>query len=251
MNIKKGIVCAGGHATRLGELTRMQNKHLLGVYKWPMIYYPLKLLENAGIVDVMVITGKEHAGRLIEQLGDGHVIDREEREILSLNLTYRVQVRPGGIAQAIGLTKDFCRNHSFAAILGDNIFEKVIDLNQDSAKRAHIFLCEVEDPERFGVPTIDEDGQITKIIEKPEKADSKFAVTGLYLYNNDVFDVISGLKPSGRGELEITDINNHYLRKGDLSYSYVKGWWRDVGTHQALNEVSRMVRETGACGIRF
>jgi len=231
----------------------MQNKHLLGVFQWPMIYYPLKLLENAGITDIMIVTGQEHAGQMIEQLGNGQVVDRDGREILSLNLTYRVQMRPGGIAQAISLAKDFCRDCSFAAILGDNIFEQGIDFGVIPENEAHIFICEVKDPERFGVP-IFQSNEIIEIIEKPKTTpSSNFAVTGLYVYgvNSGIFDVIAGLKPSGRGELEITDVNNHYIKERKLFHSIVQGWWRDVGTYDSLTEVGALIKKTGACGIRF
>lgn len=256
MNIARGVVCAGGHATRLGELTREFNKHLLPVHKWPMVYYPLKLLEFAGIINVMVITGKEHAGQMIDQLGDGDVQDREGRQILSLNLTYRVQTRPGGIAQAVGLAKDFCRDELFVVILGDNITQNNITNEISTFSRqgqgARILLSEVPDPQRFGVPRFDDSGKkILEIIEKPADPPSKFAVIGIYMYNPEVFQVIDQLKPSGRGELEITDVNNWYLQCGKLSFGILEGWWRDVGTFESLTSVSELVQKTGACGIRF
>ncbi len=256
----KGLVCAGGEATRLGELTRVANKHLLPVGRWPMIYYPLQLLERAGLESVLVVTGKGHAGQMIDLLGDGHLAVRGSDEpLLSLDLTYKVQTEPGGIAQVVGMARDFVRGDHLVVVLGDNIFERsqaaAIAAWSQGGDRAQIFLNDVPDPENFGV-VVYEDGRVVDIVEKAGVVDTRYerpptseAVVGLYCFPPDVFDVIDSLEPSSRGELEITDVNRHYAREGRLDVVRVEGWWEDAGKHwQHLAEIGRRVEETGANG---
>ena len=256
----KGLVCAGGEATRLGELTRVANKHLLPVGRWPMIYYPLQLLERAGLESVLVVTGKGHAGQMIDLLGDGHLAVRGSDEpLLSLDLTYKVQTEPGGIAQVVGMARDFVRGDHLVVVLGDNIFERsqaaAIATWSQGGDRAQIFVKDVPDPENFGV-VVYEDGRVVDIVEKAGVVDTRYerpptseAVVGLYCFPPDVFDVIDSLEPSSRGELEITDVNRHYAREGRLDVVRVEGWWEDAGKHwQHLAEIGRRVEETGANG---
>jgi glucose-1-phosphate thymidylyltransferase len=257
----KGLVCAGGEATRLGELTRVANKHLLPVGRWPMIYYPLQLLERAGLESVLVVTGKGHAGQMIDLLGDGRVTVRgSEEPLLSLDLTYKVQTQAGGIAQVVGMARDFARGEKLVVVLGDNVFERsqaaAIGGWAAGGDRALIFVKEVPDPENFGVVLYDGDGRVTDIVEKAGTVDTRFdappsseAVVGLYCFPPDVFDVIDRLEPSNRGELEITDVNRHYAREGRLDVVRVEGWWEDAGKHwQHLADIGRLVEETGANG---
>ena len=220
----KGLICAGGEATRLGELTRVTNKHLLPVADWPMILYPLRLLQLAGIEEVLVVTGARHAGQMIDLLGDGRLQTRDgERELLSLDLTYKVQTEAGGIAQVVGMAREFAAGGKLVCVLGDNIFEFAqSDDIADWARTgddAQIFVKDVPDPENFGVVAYDDKGTAVDIVEKAGVVDlrydsppSKDAVVGLYCYPPDVFDVIAGLEPSTCGELEITDVNRHYAR---------------------------------------
>ena len=257
----KGLVCAGGEATRLGELTRVANKHLLPVGRWPMIYYPLQLLERAGVESVLVVTGKGHAGQMIDLLGDGRLCVRgSEEPLLSLDVTYKVQTEPGGIAQVVGMARDFARGEKLVVVLGDNVFERsqadAIGSWAKGEDRALIFVKEVPDPENFGVVVYDGDGRVTDIVEKAGVVDTRFdapptreAVVGLYCFPPDVFDVIDRLEPSSRGELEITDVNRHYAREGRLDVVRVEGWWEDAGKHwQHLAEIGRLVEQTGANG---
>ncbi|HJU48419.1 MAG TPA: sugar phosphate nucleotidyltransferase [Gaiellaceae bacterium] len=254
----KGLVCAGGEATRLGELTRVANKHLLPVGRWPMIYYPLQLLQLAGVRDVLVVTGKGHAGQMIDLLGDGRLAKRDSDEpLLDLDLTYKVQTEPGGIAQVVGMARDFAAGDGLVVVLGDNVFEQA----QSSAiaawgsepQGALIFVKDVPDPENFGVVVYGDDGGVVDIVEKAGVVDRRYteppsshAVVGLYCYPPDVFDVIEALAPSSRGELEITDVNRHYAEAGRLAVREVEGWWEDAGKHwQHLAEIGRLVEETG------
>ena len=254
----KGLVCAGGEATRLGELTRVANKHLLPVGRWPMIYYPLQLLQLAGVRDVLVVTGKGHAGQMIDLLGDGRLAKRDSDEpLLDLDLTYKVQTEPGGIAQVVGMARDFAAGEGLVVVLGDNVFEQA----QSSAiaawgsepQGALIFVKDVPDPENFGVVVYGDDGGVVDIVEKAGVVDRRYteppsshAVVGLYCYPPDVFDVIEALAPSSRGELEITDVNRHYAEAGRLAVREVEGWWEDAGKHwQHLAEIGRLVEETG------
>jgi len=257
----KGLVCAGGEATRLGELTRVANKHLLPVGSWPMIYYPLQLLERAGVSSVLVVTGKGHAGQMIDLLGDGRLDARgTDSPLLSLDLTYKVQTEPGGIAQVVGMARDFAQGEHLVVVLGDNIFEHAqsaaIAAWAARSGRAQIFVKEVPDPENFGVVVYDGDGHVTDIVEKAGVVDTRYteppsrhAVVGLYCFPPDVFDVIARLEPSSRGELEITDVNRHYAKAGRLAIREVDGWWEDAGKHwRHLAEIGRLVEETGANG---
>ena len=257
----KGLVCAGGEATRLGELTRVANKHLLPVGRWPMIYYPLQLLQRAGLESVLVVTGKGHAGQMIDLLGDGDLDERGTGEpLLSLDLTYKVQTRAGGIAQVVGMARDFARGEKLVVVLGDNIFERsqteAIARWDGADDRAMIFVKEVPDPENFGVVVYDGDARVTDIVEKAGVVDTRYseppsrdAVVGLYCFPPDVFDLIERLEPSNRGELEITDVNRHYAQEGRLDVVRVEGWWEDAGKHwQHLAEIGRRVDETGANG---
>jgi glucose-1-phosphate thymidylyltransferase len=254
----KGVLCAGGEATRLGELTRVANKHLLPVGRWPMVYYPLQLLQLAGIREVLVVTGKNHAGQMIDLLGDGHLTARGGDEpLLQLDLTYKVQTEPGGIAQVVGMARDFAAGSGLVVVLGDNIFEygqsEAIAAWGASPGGAQIFVKDVPDPENFGVVVYGENGRVSDIVEKAGVVDTRFdkppsshAVVGLYCYPPDVFDVIAELRPSSRGELEITDVNRHYAQQGRLSVCEVPGWWEDAGKHwQHLAEIGRRVDETG------
>jgi glucose-1-phosphate thymidylyltransferase len=254
----KGLLCAGGEATRLGELTRVANKHLLPVGRWPMVYYPLQLLQLAGIREVLVVTGKQHAGQMIDLLGDGRLASRDGSEpLFELDLTYKVQTQPGGIAQVVGMAREFAAGEPLVVVLGDNVFEySQQDAIRDwgvQAAEALIFAKEVPDPENFGVVVYDGDGAVTDVVEKAGTVDMRYeqppsshAVVGLYCYPPDVFDVISGLAPSNRGELEITDVNRHYAQQGRLAVREVAGWWEDAGKHwQHLAEIGRLVDETG------
>ncbi len=256
----KGLICAGGEGTRLGELTRVANKHLLPVGSWPMIYYPLQLLQKAGIKDVLVVTGKGHAGQMIDLLGDGRLAPRGGGDpILDLDLTYKVQTEAGGIAQVVGMARDFAGDAPLVVVLADNIFEyaqtdALQDWSENGRRRARIFVKEVGDPENFGVVVYGEDGAVTDIVEKAGVVDTRFdappsshAVVGLYCYPPDVFDVIERLEPSSRGELEITDVNRHYAQQGLLDAKEVDGWWEDAGKHwQHLAEIGKQIDETGA-----
>jgi glucose-1-phosphate thymidylyltransferase len=255
----KGLICAGGEATRLGELTRVANKHLLPVGRWPMIYYPLQLLQRAGIRDVLLVTGKGHAGQMIDLLGDGRLAPRGGGDpILDLDLTYKVQTEPGGIAQVVGMARDFAAGSPLVVVLADNIFEyaqshAIVEWSE-RADGAQIFVKDVPDPENFGVVVYGEDSRVTDIVEKAGVVDTRYsepptshAVVGLYCYPPDVFDVIETLVPSTRGELEITDVNRHYALAGRLEACEVEGWWEDAGKHwQHLADIGRMVEETGA-----
>ncbi len=254
----KGLVCAGGEATRLGELTRVTNKHLLPVGSWPMVYYPLQLLQLAGVREVLVVTGKGHAGQMIDLLGDGHLSVRgSDEQLLELDLTYKVQTRPGGIAQVVGMARDFAAGDKLVVVLGDNIFEhshaREIGAWGDSGGGAQVFVTEVPDPENFGVVVYGDDGRVVDLAEKAGVVDRRFdmpptcdAVVGLYCYPPSVFDVIAELEPSSRGELEITDVNRHYAERGELGVARVRGWWEDAGKHwQHLAEIGRRIDETG------
>ncbi len=224
----KGIILAGGTGSRLYPLTKVTNKHLLPVYDKPMIYYPLQTLIDAGIDDIMIVSGKGHAGHFLELLGSGAEF--------GVRLTYEIQDEAGGIAQALALTEDFADDDNVTVILGDNIFlDSVKDAVQPFKTGAHIFLKKVPDAGRFGVAEVDENSrQVLSIEEKPDVLKSDYAVTGLYIYDNGVFEIIRTLKPSRRGELEITDVNNEYIRQGAIEYSVLDWYWSDVGTFGSL-----------------
>lgn len=234
----KGIILAGGTGSRLFPLTKVTNKHLLPIYDRPMIYYPLRTLIDAGIKDIMIVSGRGHAGHFLELLGSG--ADH------GVHITYEIQEEAGGIAQALGLAKDFADQGSIAVILGDNIYEDNLrEPITAFTSGARIFLKRVSDPQRFGVADVDEKaGVVRGIEEKPIKPKSDYAVTGLYLYDKDVFNIIGNLKPSARGELEITDVNNAYLRNGKLGFSVLNGYWTDAGTFESLYRASELARKT-------
>ena len=255
----KGLVCAGGTATRLEELTRVTNKHLLPVGRWPMVYYPLQLLQRAGVREVLLVTGQQHAGDFIDLLGDGTVRARAGGErLLDLDLTYKVQVEPGGIAQVVGMARDFAAGEKLVVCLGDNIFEHshaaAIREWAADGDGALVFVKDVPDPENFGVLVYNGDGRVTDVVEKAGRVDTRYseppssdAVVGLYCYPPDVFDLVDGLQPSSRGELEITDVNRAYAQSGRLDVRRVEGWWHDGGKHwQDLAEVGRLIETTGA-----
>lgn len=231
----KGIILAGGTGSRLYPLTKVTNKHLLPVYDNPMIYYPLNTLIHAGITEIMIVSGRGHAGHFLELLGSGVEF--------GVSLTYEIQEKAGGIAEALGLAASWADEDNVAVILGDNIFQDDVRSEVISfEKGAKIFLKEVPDARRFGVAELKGDTVIS-IEEKPEHPRSSYAVTGLYLYDSSVFSVIKNLKPSGRGELEITDVNNAYLRKGSMRYSVLKGFWSDAGTFDSLLRASVLVQK--------
>lgn len=235
----KGIVLAGGLGTRLYPLTKVTNKHLLPVYNKPMIYYPILTLVEAGIKDILIVTGGNSAGDFLKLLGNG-------REFGLKHLSFVYQEGEGGIAAALSLAEYFCGGDKMVVILGDNIVEKSIrkevEIFEKQQNGARILLKEVENPERFGVAEI-KDGKIVRIIEKPKFPPSNFAVTGIYMYDNQVFDIIRKLKPSERGELEITDVNNWYLEMGQLTYGILDGWWTDAGTFDSLLKANILVAE--------
>src|SRR3989442_8846596 len=251
----KGLICAGGSATRLAELTRVTNKHLLPVGRWPMVYYPLQLLQRLGVRDVLLVTGQQHAGDFIDLLGDGRVTARGgDERLFEVDLTYKVQTAPGGIAQVVGMARDFAAGERLVVCLGDNIFEYAqTEAVAGWADGAQIFVKDVPDPENFGVVVYDGDGRVTDIVEKAGAVDMRYdsppssdAVVGLYCYPPSVFEIIAGLEPSSRGELEITDVNREYARRGELTVQRVEGWWQDGGKHwQDLADVGRLIDETG------
>ncbi len=231
----KGIILAGGTGSRLYPLTKVTNKHLLPVYNKPMIYYPMQTLIDAGVDDIMVVSGRGHAGHFLELLGSGAE--------LGVRLTYEIQDEAGGIAQALSLTEDFVDDENVVVILGDNIFGSDIRSAMESFNSgARIFLKEVEDANRFGVAEIDGD-RIVSIEEKPHIPKSNLAVTGLYIYDSRVFDIVRNMKPSQREELEITDVNNEYIRMGEMTYSVLDGYWSDAGTFESLFRASELVRD--------
>ena len=254
----KGLIAAGGEATRLGELTRVANKHLLPVGRWPMIYYPLQLLQLAGVREVLIVTGQGHAGQLIDLLGDGRMAARGgEEPLFELDLTYKVQTQPGGIAQVVGMAETFAGGGKLVVCLGDNLFEfaevGAIRSWAEDGEGAQVFVKEVPDPERFGVVVYGEDGRVVDLVEKAGIVDKRYdapptadAVVGLYCYDAGVYEIIRRMEPSSRGELEITDVNRAYAEQGRLGVERVSGWWHDAGAHDALTELGALVEETGA-----
>ena len=241
----KGVILAGGLGSRLFPCTKVTNKHLLPVYNKPMIYYPLNTMVNAGLKDIMIVTGGNYAGDFLRILGNG-------KEFGLKDISYTYQEGEGGIAEALKLAENFAEGEKIFVILGDNIIEdNVSEAIKDFEKQkegAGIFLKEVPDPERFGVAEIKE-GKVINIEEKPNKPKSNYAVCGLYLYDNNVFDIAKELKPSDRGELEITDVNNEYIKRGTMAYSLLKGWWTDAGTFESLFKASKLVAEKE--GLKF
>ncbi|AJS60036.1 sugar phosphate nucleotidyltransferase [Paenibacillus sp. IHBB 10380] len=233
----KGIILAGGTGSRLYPLTKVTNKHLLPVGKYPMIYHSIHKLRDADINDILIVTGRDHMGDVVNLLGSGYEF--------GVNFTYKVQDQAGGIAQALGLAEDFVQGQSMTVILGDNIFSDSLSDYVNNFRRqsmgAKILLQEVVDPERYGVAELD-DTIIKSIEEKPKVPKSSYAVTGIYMYDPEVFNIIRNLKPSGRGELEITDVNNAYIDQGLLTYDILSGWWTDAGTHDSLAFSNELVR---------
>jgi len=238
----KGVVLAGGLGTRLRPLTAVTNKHLLPVYNQPMVYYPIQTLVNAGITDIMIVTGGNSAGDFLKLLGNGKAFGLKH-----INYTY--QEGEGGIADALSLVEHFAAGDSVCVVLGDNIIEGNIRgavhdyLEQGSG--AKILLKKVSDPQRFGVPEID-GSRVLRIEEKPAKPKSDYAVIGIYMYDPRVFEIIKTLKPSGRGELEITDVNNAYIDRQEMSWAQLEGWWTDAGTFESLLKASNLVAQSGA-----
>ena len=228
----KGLILAGGNGTRLQPATFTMNKHMVPILNKPMILYPLETLKYAGITDIMVVTGGEHIGAIAEFLGDG--------SHYGVSLTYRVQKDAGGIAQALLLAKEFVGHDSVTVILGDNIFEneKLPHALPPGVGTSHamIFLAEVKDPSRFGVPVF-EGERVVALVEKPKEPKHPYAITGLYVYPPSVFDIAATLKPSARGELEITELNDWYVKNGLCSHEIYKGFWSDAGTRDSLKEV--------------
>jgi glucose-1-phosphate thymidylyltransferase len=238
----KGVVLAGGLGSRLRPLTVVTNKHLLPVFNQPMIYYPIQTLVNAGITDIMIVTGGNSAGDFLKLLGNGKAFGLK-------HLNYAYQEGEGGIAEALSLVEHFGGSEPICVVLGDNIIEGNIRAAVDSYRRqtlgAKILLKRIPDPQRFGVPQLD--GQrVVRIEEKPRQPKSEYAVIGIYMYDARVFQIIRTLKPSGRGELEITDVNNAYIERGEMTWNELEGWWSDAGTFESLLHASNLVAKTGA-----
>jgi len=250
----RGVVLSGGHGSRLNPFTKFSNKHLAPIYTpdgaIPIIYYPIKTLVDSGITDILIISSQEHSGKIIEVLGDG--------ESFGCDLTYKIQdmfnpKKPVGIASALKLSQGFVGDQSFAVILGDNYYQnnflkEFIDFDLETKKEknapnAKIFLKQVHDPERFGVATLGEDGNVVKIVEKPKEPESNWSVTGLYLYTPHVFSLVPQLKVSARGELEITDINNWYVQNGTMSGAALSGHWTDMGTPESVYSLQVHLRQ--------
>lgn len=238
----KGVILAGGLGTRLHPLTKITNKHLLPVYDRPMIYYPIETMVNAGIEDIMIVTGGKKSGDFLSLLGNG-----SDFGLKHLNYTY--QKGEGGIAEALGLAQHWAAGESICVVLGDNLIENNIAAGvrnfREQKKGAKIMLKEVPDPQRFGVAELRGD-KVMNIVEKPTRPTSNLAVIGIYMYDERVFDVIKTLEPSDRGELEITDVNNWYIADGSMTYEVLDGWWTDAGTIESLHRASNLVQETGA-----
>ena len=234
----KGIILAGGTGSRLYPLTKVTNKHLLPVGKYPMIFHAVYKLREADIRDILVVTGKEHMGDVVNLLGSG-------RE-MGVSFTYKVQDEAGGIAQALGLAEHFVGNDQMVVILGDNVFsDSIVPYVKNFRKQgkgAKILIQQVPDPQRYGVPELNGD-KIVSIEEKPKKPKSNYAVTGIYMYDSTVFDIIRTLKPSARGELEITDVNNAYIQRNELTYDILQGWWTDAGTHASLARANELAKD--------
>lgn len=232
----KGVILAGGTGSRLYPLTKVTNKHLLPVGKKPMILHPIQKLIDAGIKEIIIVTGVEHMGAVVTLLGSGKDYGCE--------FSYKVQDQAGGIAQALGLTESFCRGSKMCVILGDNIFDDQLESYaknfHEQSRGAKVLLKKVSDPQRFGVPELKGD-RIIGIEEKPKAPKSSYAVTGIYFYDDQIFDIIKTLKPSGRGELEITDVNNFYIQQGTLTYDVFQGNWTDAGTFDSLHNANQLM----------
>lgn len=243
----KGVVLAGGLGTRLGPLTSVTNKHLLPVYNQPMIFYPIQTLVNAGISDIMVVTGGSSAGDFLRLLGNGKAFGLK-------HLNYAYQEGEGGIAEALSLVEHFAAGEPVCVVLGDNIIEgnicAAVGAYRTQRGGAKIMLKKVPDPQRFGVPKLD-GSRVVYIEEKPAVPQSDYAVIGVYMYDSGVYDIIRSLKPSGRGELEITDVNNAYIEREEMTWDELEGWWTDAGTFESLLRASNLVAETGANKLDF
>ncbi len=238
----KGVILAGGLGSRLRPLTNVTNKHLLPVYDRPMIFFPLQALVEAGIRDILIVTGGNNSGDFLRLVGNGAAFGLKH-----VNYTY--QKGEGGIAEALGLAEHFADGEKLAVILGDNILQRGIARYVEAFRRqpigARILLKRVPDPERFGVATV-RGGRVVRIVEKPRRPQSDTVVTGVYMYDGQVFDIIKTLKPSGRGEMEITDVNNAYIRRGQMAYDLLEGWWSDCGTFESLFRASELVAKERA-----
>jgi len=237
----KAIILSGGTGSRLYPLTKVTNKHLLPVGKYPMIFHPIYKLKQAGLTDILIVTGKEHMGDVVSLLGSGSE--------MGVSFTYKVQDEAGGIAQALSLAEQFVGKDQMVVILGDNVFaddiSPYVSNFRDQQNGAKILIQKVADPKRFGVPELQGD-RIISIEEKPQQPKSNYAVTGIYMFDHSVFEIIKTLKPSARGELEITDVNNAYIKRGELTYDVLQGWWTDAGTHASLARANEL-----ACDIAF
>lgn len=235
----KGVILAGGLGSRMMPCTKVTNKHLLPVYNKPMIYYPLGTMVKAGLKDIMIVTGGSNAGDFLRLLGNGSEFGLKD-------ISYTYQEGEGGIADALKLTENFVDEEKVIVMLGDNIIKddisEAVAEFEKQPEGARIFLKEVPDPERFGVAEI-RDGKVINIEEKPKNPKSNYSVIGLYMYDRQVFDIARTLKPSARGELEITDVNNEYIRRGNMTYSIIDGWWTDAGTFESLYRASKLVAE--------
>jgi len=236
----KGVVLAGGLGSRLYPLTKITNKHLLPIYNKPMIYYPIQCLVNAGIRDILIVTGGNSAGDFLQLLGNGADFGLQR-------LNYAYQQGEGGIADALKLAEHFADGEPICVVLGDNIIEgnikKAVDDFKGQGGGAKIMLKEVHDPERFGVATL-KDGKVQKIVEKPKQPETNLAVIGIYMFDEKVFEICRTLKPSARGELEITDVNNDYIAEGTMSFTHLDGWWTDAGTFESLLRANNLVAAT-------
>jgi glucose-1-phosphate thymidylyltransferase len=241
MKTRKGIILAGGAGTRLHPATLSVSKQLLPVFDKPMIYYPIQCLVNAGIRDILVVTGGNSAGDFLQLLGNGADFGLQR-------LNYAYQQGEGGIADALKLAEHFAEGEPICVVLGDNIIEgnikKAVDDFKGQGGGAKIMLKEVHDPERFGVATL-KDGKVQKIVEKPKLPETNLAVIGIYMFDEKVFEICRTLKPSARGELEITDVNNEYIRRGNMTAQVLNGWWTDAGTFESLYRAATLIRENG------
>lgn len=233
----KGIILAGGTGSRLYPLTKVTNKHLLPVGKYPMIFHSVYKLSQAGVRDILIVTGKDHMGDVVNLLGSG--------KEMGVSFTYKVQDEAGGIAQALGLAEHFVGDDQMIVILGDNVFEDDLSTFVENFRKqengAKILIQEVHDPQRYGVPEL-EGNNILSIEEKPKAPKSNYAVTGIYMYDSNVFEIVKTLRPSGRGELEITDVNNAYIDRDELTYDVLEGWWTDAGTHASLAKANELAQ---------
>ncbi|WP_339300353.1 sugar phosphate nucleotidyltransferase [Paenibacillus sp. FSL K6-2441] len=234
----KAIILAGGTGSRLFPLTKVTNKHLLPVGKYPMVFHAVYKLKQAGLTDILLVTGKEHMGDVVSLLGSGSE--------MGVSFTYKVQDEAGGIAQALGLAEQFVGNDQMVVILGDNVFADditpYVEHFRNQRTGAKILIQKVPDPSRFGVPELEGD-RIISIEEKPQNPKSSYAVTGIYMYDHHVFEIIRSLKPSARGELEITDVNNAYIKRGELTFDVLQGWWTDAGTHSSLARANELAKD--------